>query len=167
VPASVSLSQHATSTNPLTLAPGPAMATGPPPRNSPLCPTPPEFSICIQADIDEVLKVMVVAHVIYQGFAVIKRPRVQPLLEVIIQARAAVVMTTQSQHAAHTPCHSFSILQSHITQRAPLHGPHTRGSLLSLGRSEYACMLLMVVSSSWAPSGQAALCSWLGSRVGC
>lgn len=86
-----SLSDHATSTNSLTLGPGPAMAAGSPPRKSPLCPPPPELAICVLADIDEVLEVVVMAHVIYEGFAVVEGPRVQSLFEVIIQASAAVV----------------------------------------------------------------------------
>jgi hypothetical protein len=60
-----SLSQHAASTDSLTLGPGPAMAAGFPQRNSPLCPTPPELAIRILADTDEVLEVVVMAHVVY------------------------------------------------------------------------------------------------------
>jgi hypothetical protein len=67
------------------------MAAGFPPRSSPLCPAPPELAIRTLADIDEVLEVVIVAHVVYQGFAVVKRPHVQSLFEVIIQASAAVV----------------------------------------------------------------------------
>jgi hypothetical protein len=71
-----SLSQHAASTDSLTFGPGPAMAAGFPPRNSPLCPTPPELAIRILAEIDEVLEVVVMAHVVYLAFAVVNGPRV-------------------------------------------------------------------------------------------
>ena len=62
-----SLFQHTTSTDSLTLGPGPAMAAGIafPLRNSLSCPPPPELPICIQADIDKVLEVVLVAHVVY------------------------------------------------------------------------------------------------------
>ena len=85
------LSQHTTSTNSFTLGPSPAMAAGSPPRNPPLCPTPPEFSICIQTDIDKVLEVVVVAHVVYQGLATVERPCVELPTKVALFAIAAVV----------------------------------------------------------------------------
>ena len=86
------LSQHTSSTNSLTLKPGPAMTTGfLPPRQSPLRPPPPEFPIGVQTDIDKVLEIVIVAHVVSQGFAVVDGPRVQSLFKVIIQASAAVV----------------------------------------------------------------------------
>ena len=74
-----SLPQHTTSTDSLTLGLSPAMAAGIafPLRNSLSCPPPPEFPICVQADIDKVLEVVVVAHVIYQSRAVVDVPWVE------------------------------------------------------------------------------------------
>ena len=74
-----SLSQHTTSSDSLSLGPGPAMAAGIafPLRNSLSCPPPPEFPICVQADIGEILEVVVVAHVIYQSRAVVNVPWVE------------------------------------------------------------------------------------------
>lgn len=74
-----SLSQHTTSTNSLTLGSGPAMAAGVafPLRYSLSCPPPPEFPVCVQADVDEVLEVVVVAHIVYQSRTVIDVPWVE------------------------------------------------------------------------------------------
>jgi hypothetical protein len=42
--------------------------------NSLMCPTPPEFPICVQADVDEVREIVIVAHIFYQSRAVVDIP---------------------------------------------------------------------------------------------
>jgi hypothetical protein len=59
--------------------------------NSLMCPTPPEFPICVQADVDEVREVVIVAHIFYQSRAVVDIPWVEHLTKVVPFANAAVV----------------------------------------------------------------------------